>query len=65
MVVCYAIGRALDYPVTFGMFFLVIPITLFFARIPISIDGLGVAEGLYVLLSVASGSIPPSRSRWP
>jgi glycosyltransferase 2 family protein len=58
VVTCYAIGRALDYPVTFGMFVLIIPITLFFARIPISIDGLGVTEALYVLLFSRAGLDP-------
>jgi hypothetical protein len=58
VVTCYAISRALDYPVSFGMFLLIIPITLFFARIPISIDGLGVTEGLYVLLFGRAGLDP-------
>ena len=58
VLVCYAIGRALDYPISFGMFALIIPITLFFARIPISIDGLGVTEGLYVLLFTRAGLDP-------
>ena len=58
VVTTYAIGRALDYPVSFGMFCLIIPITLFFARIPLSIDGLGVTEGLYVLLFSRAGLDP-------
>jgi glycosyltransferase 2 family protein len=58
VVTMYAIGRALGLPVAFTTFLMVIPVTLFFARIPISIDGLGVTEGLYVLLFAKAGLGP-------
>ena len=58
VVACYAIGQGLGYSVSFWEFLVIIPVTLFFARIPISIDGLGGVEGLYVFLFAHAGLVP-------
>jgi hypothetical protein len=51
-------GRALGLELSFWTFLLVIPIVLFLVRIPISLDGLGVQEGLYVTLFAQAGLGP-------
>jgi uncharacterized protein (TIRG00374 family) len=56
-----AMGRALDLPVRFTTFLLVIPIILFLVRIPISFDGFGIQEGLYVGLFARAG-VPASEA---
>jgi glycosyltransferase 2 family protein len=57
----YWMSRALGLEVSFLTFLLIIPIILFVARIPISIDGLGLVEGLYVWLFAYAG-LGPSES---
>jgi hypothetical protein len=58
VVASYAVSQGLGFPVSIWEFLLIIPVTLFFARIPISIDGLGVVEGLYVFLFAHAGLGP-------
>jgi hypothetical protein len=57
----YWMSRALGLEVSFLTFVMTIPIILFVARIPISIDGLGLVEGLYVWLFAYAG-LGPSES---
>jgi glycosyltransferase 2 family protein len=57
----YWMSRALGLEVSFLAFLMIIPIILFVARIPISIDGLGLVEGLYVWLFAYAG-LGPSES---
>ena len=57
----YFVALALGLPVNPFAFFVVIPIVLIFARLPISLEGLGVQEGLYLLLFPMAGlSMPDS-----
>jgi uncharacterized protein (TIRG00374 family) len=51
----YLIGQALEIPVGFGTFFLIIPLALFIMLIPISINAVGVREGVFVFLLGLSG----------
>lgn len=51
----YAMGRALGLDLSFATFLLIIPIILFVVRIPISLDGLGLQESLYVSLFSRAG----------
>jgi glycosyltransferase 2 family protein len=51
----YFTGRALGIELNPLAFFVVIPIILLFARLPISVDGIGVHEGLYWALFQMAG----------
>jgi uncharacterized membrane protein YbhN (UPF0104 family) len=55
VVAVYWTARALGYRVGFPAFLVIIPIDLFVTRIPISIDAVGVREGLYVSLFAQAG----------
>jgi uncharacterized membrane protein YbhN (UPF0104 family) len=57
----YAVARALGLDLSFTAAFIIIPIVIFVVRIPISLDGLGVQEGLYVTLFAYAG-LSPSES---
>ena len=46
----WILARALGIPVDFTVFLVVMPLTLFLARLPISLGGVGVAEGSIVYL---------------
>lgn len=50
VVVNFLIGSAFHFSVGFVSYAIVIPITLLISRIPISIDGLGIQEALYMTL---------------
>jgi uncharacterized membrane protein YbhN (UPF0104 family) len=54
----YFLARALGIELSLWTFLLVIPIVLFLVRIPISLDGLGIQEGLYVTLFAHAGLGP-------
>ncbi|HEV8673634.1 MAG TPA: lysylphosphatidylglycerol synthase transmembrane domain-containing protein [Methylomirabilota bacterium] len=45
----YLIAQALDLPLPFGFFFLVVPVATFVLMLPVSINGIGVREGIYAL----------------
>lgn len=51
----YAMARALGLGLPFWVFLVIIPLELFVTRIPISLDGIGVREGLYVALFGQAG----------
>jgi glycosyltransferase 2 family protein len=46
----YFLALALNLPIPFYYLVLIIPIAQFFARIPVSLSGFGVQEGLYISL---------------
>jgi uncharacterized membrane protein YbhN (UPF0104 family) len=46
----YSLAKAFDLPGTIQGYFIITPIIYFVARLPISVDGLGVVEGLFVVL---------------
>jgi glycosyltransferase 2 family protein len=48
-------AKALGIPINAAVFFVAIPIILIFARLPISFEGFGVQEGLYLLLFQMAG----------
>jgi hypothetical protein len=54
----YIAAVALGIEVNLVVFFVVIPVVLVFARLPISIDGLGIQEGLYWALFGMAGVSP-------
>lgn len=45
----YLIARALDLTLPFSFFFLVVPVATFILMLPVSINGIGVREGVYAL----------------
>ncbi len=45
----YLIARALGLTLPFSFFFLVVPVATFVLMLPVSINGIGVREGVYVL----------------
>lgn len=51
----YFVACTLQVSVNPLAFFVIIPVILVFARLPISLDGLGIQEGLYVLLFRLAG----------
>lgn len=57
----WLLARALDLPVEFAALLVVMPLTLFLARLPISVGGVGVAEGSIVYLLGLFG-IPPEQA---
>ena len=54
----YLIGWTLDLPVRLATFFLIVPLALFVMLAPISINGIGLREGIFVLLLGRYG-VPP------
>ena len=54
-------GRALALPVGVGLYFLFVPVIYILAAIPVSIGGLGVVEGMYIVFfaSAAGGERGP------
>jgi uncharacterized protein (TIRG00374 family) len=46
----WALGRALDLPVDYASFFVIAPIAIFVMMLPISINGIGVREGIFIFL---------------
>jgi len=61
IIVNYFVAVALNISIPFYYFMVVIPIFLFLSRIPISIDGIGVQQGLFVVLFSFFG-VPPSQA---
>ncbi len=55
IVVNYLVGRALGQQIELGYFFLFVPIISTLLLLPISLNGLGVREGAYVLLFASAG----------
>jgi uncharacterized membrane protein YbhN (UPF0104 family) len=55
VVAVYSMAMALGYELGFPVFLLVIPLDLFVSRIPISVDAIGIREGLYVALFGQAG----------
>jgi hypothetical protein len=55
VVAVYCMAMALGYELRFPVFLLVIPLDLFVSRIPISVDAIGIREGLYVALFGQAG----------
>ncbi|MBI3732325.1 MAG: flippase-like domain-containing protein [Chloroflexi bacterium] len=51
----YLVGRALGQNIALGYFFLYVPIISTLLLLPISLNGLGVREGAYVLLFASAG----------
>jgi len=58
VVAVYSMARALGYGLGLPVFLLVIPLDLFVSRIPISVDAIGIREGLYVALFGQAGLGP-------
>ncbi len=58
VVAAYCMARALGYGLGLPVFLLVIPLDLFVSRIPISVDAIGIREGLYVALFGQAGLSP-------
>lgn len=52
----YIITTALGLDLPFGSFFLVIPLSLFIMMIPISINGIGIREGIFAFFFVTLGA---------
>jgi uncharacterized protein (TIRG00374 family) len=46
----FLIAQALNFQVELGAFFLVIPVSLVMMLLPVSINGIGIREGIFVLL---------------
>ena len=46
----FMIAQALNFPVELGAFFLVVPVSLVMMLLPVSINGIGIREGIFVLL---------------
>jgi len=44
----YMIAKALDFPVSIHMFFLIIPLAIFIMMLPMSINAIGVRESVFV-----------------
>jgi hypothetical protein len=61
VVAVYCMAQALRYDLGVLVFLLVIPLDLFVSRIPISVDAIGIREGLYVALFGPAG-LGPSES---
>lgn len=55
----YVVARALDLSVGFFSLFVFVPIILVISSIPLSINGVGVAEGAYVVCLVQAGMTAP------
>ena len=51
----YLLGVAIGCPVSLGYYFVLLPIVWLVAMIPISINGLGLREGAFVVLFVSIG----------
>jgi hypothetical protein len=51
----YALGRALEFPLAFREYFVIVPLALFVMLVPVSINAIGVREGIFVLLLAAFG----------
>ena len=54
----WAISRALNMQVPFGAFFVVVPVATIVMMLPISINGIGLREGIYVFLLGSWGVSP-------
>ena len=60
MVVQYFIfAKALNLPIPFWSFFLIIPLTLFVMMLPVSINGIGLRESIFVLILSPWGIAKP------
>ena len=55
-----AMGRALGLDVPVGLYFLFVPVIYILAAIPVSIGGLGVVEGMYVVFFAQSPGVDAS-----
>ena len=55
----YLIGRALDFPVPFFEFFLVVPLAIFVMMLPVSINAIGLRENAFVFLFATFGVSTP------
>ena len=51
----FLIAQALDFQVEFSAFFLVIPVALVTMLLPVSINGIGIREGIFILLFSSLG----------
>jgi uncharacterized protein (TIRG00374 family) len=51
----FCLGRALGIDVPIGMFFVFVPIAVLMMQLPITVSGLGVAQGAFVLLFGQAG----------
>ncbi|WP_299819349.1 lysylphosphatidylglycerol synthase transmembrane domain-containing protein [uncultured Jannaschia sp.] len=54
----WSIGRALGLPVDYASFFVIAPVAIFVMMLPISINGIGVREGVFVFLLGQWGVAP-------
>jgi uncharacterized membrane protein YbhN (UPF0104 family) len=54
------LGRALDLPVPVHLYFLFVPVIYILAAVPISIGGLGLVEGMYVVFFAESSGLAGS-----
>ncbi len=58
VVAVYCQARALSIDLSFWVFLVVVPLDMFITRIPISVDAIGIREGLYVALFGQAGLGP-------
>ncbi len=52
----YLIGRAMGFEIPLLMFFVIVPLATFIMLLPVSINGIGVREGAFVVLFGAAGA---------
>ena len=55
-----SLGAALDLPVPVGLYFLFVPVIYILAAVPVSIGGLGVVEGMYLVFFASSPGVDAS-----
>lgn len=57
----WALGQALGLPVDYPGFFVIVPIAIFVMMLPISINGIGVREGIFIFL-LAQWGVGPAQA---
>lgn len=55
----YLIAKALDFPVPFHHFFLIIPLSIFIMMLPISINAIGIRENIFAFFFASYGVSKP------
>ncbi|WP_159460606.1 lysylphosphatidylglycerol synthase transmembrane domain-containing protein [Calothrix rhizosoleniae] len=55
----YLIAMALEFPIPFNHFFLIIPLSIFIMMLPISINGIGIRESIFAFFFLSYGVSKP------
>ena len=55
----YLIAKALDFPVPFAHFFLIIPLAIFIMMLPVSINAIGIRENIFAFFFASYGVSKP------